>query len=168
MKKLLSILLSILLFTNCSTEDQRKTLAYIESTPISPVEKITLLLTKNIPSTKEYRVIVLTFTDVSGNPHKLGTIFSEKVTTELVKRGNVKVLDRYIYGKILEEKNLTLTGGVQLNTIKKIGEYLKLDAIVVGIISSYTNGIELNCRMLEPNTGMIISAEETYIPLTTD
>lgn len=70
-----------------------------------------------------------------------------------------------MYSPELEKNDLSLNGGVVLEDLKKIGKLFSLDAIVTGIVSNNVNGLDINCRMIDPKTGYIIGAEEVFYPL---
>jgi len=127
----------------------------------TPMERIAETLTKKLP-TQNSRVIVLTFTTTEGKEHKLGSLFAEKLTTDIVRRGNIIVLDRILFSRQLQENQLTLSSGSDLTEIRKIGELLSLHAIVTGMITSFNNGYGLNCRIIDPKTGFILAAEEAF------
>ncbi|MCB1190567.1 MAG: hypothetical protein H7A23_26940 [Leptospiraceae bacterium] len=131
----------------------------------NPFRKFYLWVFPPIVKEKTYRIIVLSFTTISGKEHKLGNILAEKLTTELAKSTNMKVLDRLMYSPELEKNDLSLNGGVVLEDLKKIGKLFSLDAIVTGIVSNNVNGLDINCRMIDPKTGYIIGAEEVFYPL---
>ncbi|MBP9886226.1 MAG: curli production assembly/transport component CsgG domain protein [Leptospiraceae bacterium] len=127
----------------------------------TPMERIAQTLTKKLP-TQNSRVIVLTFTTTEGKEHKLGSLFAEKLTTDIVRRENIIVLDRLLFSRQLQENQLTLSSGSDLAEIRKIGELLGLNAIVTGMITSFNNGYGLNCRIIDPKTGFILAAEEAF------
>lgn len=111
------------------------------------------------------RVIVLTFydRDNSRKDPRIGELISEKLTTELVKKDQFHVLDRGIYGKILRGKGLNLNGDIDMLTMKKIADQLKVDGIITGIIYEYGDGIFVNARLLEVESGLILKAEEVFV-----
>lgn len=127
----------------------------------TPMERIAETLTKKIPS-QNSKLLVLTFTTTEGKEHKLGSLFAEKLTTDIVRKGNVIVLDRILYSKQIQENNLRLSSGNDLQEIRKIGELLGLHAIVTGMITTFNNGYGLNCRIIDPKTGFILAAEEAF------
>ncbi len=127
----------------------------------TPLEKIAETLTKKI-TTPNARLIVLTFTNTEGKEHKLGSLFAEKLTTDLVRRESVVVLDRLLFAKQIQANQLTLNSSSDLSEMKKIGELLGLNAIVTGMITSFNNGYGLNCRIIDPKTGFILAAEEAF------
>ena len=104
----------------------------------------------------------MTFTTTEGKEHKLGSLFAEKLTTDIVRRENIIVLDRLLFSRQLQENQLTLSSGSDLAEIRKIGELLGLNAIVTGMITSFNNGYGLNCRIIDPKTGFILAAEEAF------
>lgn len=133
----------------------------LEANTQTPLEKIAETLTKKI-TTPNARLIVLTFTTTEGKEHKLGSLFAEKLTTDLVRRESVVVLDRLLFAKQIQAHQLTLSSGSDLSEMKKIGELLGLHAIVTGMITSFNNGYGLNCRIIDPKTGFILAAEEAF------
>lgn len=161
------VFLCMVLFINCSliTANTKKSPQQNASTNElnlqTPMERIAETLTKKIPA-QNSRVIVLTFTTTDGTEHKLGSLFAEKLTTDIVRRGNVIVLDRILFSKRLQENQLTLSSASDLNEIRRIGELLGVHAIVTGMITSFNNGYGLNCRIIDPKTGFILAAEEAF------
>ena len=68
-----------LLTANTKKPSQGNTL---EANTQTPLEKIAETLTKKI-TTPNARLIVLTFTTTEGKEHKLGSLFAEKLTTDI-------------------------------------------------------------------------------------
>jgi TolB-like protein len=156
------ILTIILLFTTdfCMSE-REKQLAIIESYSKPPFERLAETLSKNVSSNNK-RTIVLSFITSEGKEHKYGIVFAEKLTTELVKQKEIIVLDRLMFGKKLKDNSLDLAVGADLASVRKIGEILNIDSVVVGIATPFANGYDLNVRMIDAKTGLILSAEEAY------
>ncbi|MCE9500977.1 MAG: curli production assembly/transport component CsgG domain protein, partial [Leptospira sp.] len=107
-------------------------------------------------------------TDTEGKPHRLGRILAEKLTTEIVKKSRASVLDRLMFEKTLQENNLSLTGSLDVTLSKKVGDILKVDAVIMGIIHPFGSGVDINCRVIDTRTGIILSAEEAYYPTGQD
>jgi TolB-like protein len=139
----------------------KKTVAIIDPNLKPPFEKIAESLSKGI-NTAEKRVLVITFIGQDGNPHKYGQIFAEKLTTELVKTRKMIVLDRFLMYKKIQEKGMSIHSTPDLDTIRQLSNLLNLDAVAIGIVTPFTNGYELNCRMIDSKSGLILSAEESY------
>lgn len=133
----------------------------VENNLPTPLEKIAESFSKKM-NTANSRLIVLTFTNADGKEHKLGNIFAEKLTTDLVRKGSFVVLDRLVYAKKLNENQLDLASGTDLSELKRIGEVLGLNLVVTGILTGYNSGFGINCRLIDPKTGLILSAEEAF------
>ncbi len=108
-------------------------------------------------------MIVLTFTSSDGTSNIYGSILSEKLTTELVKKDRFHILDRMVNEKTLKERGLSLESSPDLETLRKIGDTLRVDVLVTGIISSYQNGVFVNTRLIEIKSGLILKAEEVFV-----
>lgn len=162
----LYFLIPVLLLVSCfSLNDQKKnnTTLYIDTVPQPPFEKVAETLTRKITA-QGFKLIVMTFSSTEGKEHKNGSLYAEKITTEIAKRGNVIVLDRLLFSRKLTENNLNLVSGSDFSQIKKIGEVLGVDAVVTGVVTPYASGYDVNCRLIDAKTGMILSAEEAFYP----
>ena len=158
--KLLIPLICILL-TYCSSEDGKKRSVYVDGNPKTPFEKISETIAGSVPDSK-MRAIVLTFVGQDGDPHRYGQIFAEKLTTELAKKKKMILLDRFVYFKKVKESGMSLHSTPDLQTIRQLGELLDVHLVVIGIVTPFTNGYELNCRAIEVKTGLIMGAEEGF------
>lgn len=57
---------------------------------------------------------------------------------------------------------MSLHSTPDLQTIRQLGELLDVHLVVIGIVTPFTNGYELNCRAIEVKTGLIMGAEEGF------
>lgn len=168
--KFIRILISTLLisfsFIGCYTIDGEERRVSRPPAP-SPIEILANSLSEAGFKIRGKKIIVLTFYDRDGNrvDPRLGELISEKLTTELVKKGGFQLLDRGIYGKILKSKGLNLSGDMDLTTMKKVASHLKVDGIVTGILYKYGDGVFVNARLLDIDTGMILKAEEVFLSI---
>lgn len=145
-------------------DDEERRVANRPPAP-SPMEILARSLSQGGFKIRGKRIIVLTFYDRDGDrvDPRLGELISEKLTTELVKKGDFQVLDRGIYGKHLRTKGLNLNGDVDMATTRKIARELQVDGIVTGILYKYGEGIFVNARFLEVESGLILKAEEVFL-----
>jgi TolB-like protein len=168
--KFIRIFTSLLFFslasTGCYTIEGEERRVSRPPAP-SPIEILANSLSEAGFKIRGKKIIVLTFYDRDGNrvDPRLGELISEKLTTELVKKGGFQVLDRGIYGKILKSKGLNLNGDMDLATMKKVASYLKVDGIVTGILYKYGDGVFVNTRLLDIDTGLILKAEEVFLSI---
>jgi TolB-like protein len=161
--KLIAIVLFPFLLLSCIWDDEYKTRQ--KPPPPSPIEILAKSLSLGGFRLRGKRVIVLTFYDRDETrlEPRFGELISEKLTTELVKIGDFQILDRGIYGKILQNKGLSLDGNVDMATLKKIAEALQVDGVITGILYKYRDGIFVNTRLLDIDSGVILKAEEVFV-----
>ncbi|NBU97821.1 MAG: curli production assembly/transport component CsgG domain protein [Spirochaetia bacterium] len=153
------LIIFIILLFSCSSD--KKQLVFMDTYPKTVFETVADTISKNLKENIK-RVIVLTFITQEGKEHKMGVMFAERLTTELVKQNKVTVLDRLMFKSKLQEKSLTLSGNPDLAYVKQIGDVLNIDAVVVGIVTPYATGYDINCRLIDVKTGLILAAEEGY------
>lgn len=155
---------SLLILSQCSFPGfgfgREKQTVFIDSAPRSTFAKIADTLASD---GKERKLIVLTFLNSEGREHKMGNMFAEKLTTELVKQKNFTVLDRVLFSKKLKDNSIDLNSSPDLNYIRKVGELLSVDSVVAGVITpAAASGFDINARLIDAKTGMILSAEEAF------
>ncbi len=161
---------TILFFLGCSSLEKEKPVYFINPNPPSAFEKISESISRREieNSSKPKKIIVLNFTNIEGKEHVYGKIFAEKLTTELVKQKKFIVLDRMVYLKKIQEAGLSLSGNVEPVTLKKLGEILNIDYVIVGLVLPKASGYDINCRLIDIKTGLILEAEEGFYAETND
>jgi TolB-like protein len=111
--------------------------------------------------TNTYIVTSFTNLDKLGDTTALGRLISENL---------MHGLQRHKW-QILE---LRLTKGVDINTegefslsrdINKLKDEYKISGIVTGTYSAAEGNLTINARVIDVNTGIVISSAQTYIPL---
>lgn len=113
---------------------------------------------------KDYRdrdkvAAVAGFSYADGRASGDGDVISERLTTELVKRPGLKVVERKTIEKMFAELKLQQSGAIGPETAKKLGKMLGADWVLVGTLSELPGGLlELNARLVEAESGRIISA----------
>lgn len=91
-------------------------------------------------------------------------VVSERITTELTKRGGVLLVERSLLAKIMSEQRLSLTGALDAANSRKLGAILNVDAVVCGtIVALGEDRLELNARIIKADTGEIIGAAKTEV-----
>lgn len=88
----------------------------------------------------------------------LGFGTSELLITRLSETGIFNIVDRKNLDKSLKEISLGMTGLLDENTIAQAGKMLGADIIVVGSISELGNYFNLNVRLIEVETGKILTS----------
>ena len=103
-------------------------------------------------------IAVVEFTDLDGKESRMGKLLTERLITRLVDSKEVEVIERSQLNKVLEELKLSLSGVVDSASAQKIGQVLGVEAIVSGTIVDLKDKWEVNARMINTETGAILSA----------
>ena len=105
-------------------------------------------------------VIPFRYLGVSGPAaEEAGEAVAEKLTTELVKLGGLKVIERALLEKILEEHRLRLSGAMDIKEAAQIGGLAGAGAIITGTLQNLRNQkVEINARLIEVKTGAVLAA----------
>ncbi|PJZ44322.1 FlgO family outer membrane protein [Leptospira brenneri] len=147
----------------CYVGEEREVVVQPKKTPVPPLEQLAISLSESGFYFKPQRLVVLTFLDHEGKKSPYGEILAEKLTTELVKKDRFQILDRLANQKVLKEAGLGLDTTTDTATLRKIGDVLKLDVIITGIVTPYQDGVFVNTRLIEIKSGLILKADEVYV-----
>ena len=111
------------------------------------------------------KVCVMPFLYIGAGPDSRGgAVVSERLNTELIKKGGLQVLERRLLDKVLAQLKLQGGGPVDEAQAKKAGGLLGADYVVSGSIFKKTDGtLELNARAVETATGLVKAAVKTPI-----
>lgn len=124
-------------------------------------------LAKGAASLKNKKIAVLAFPYHDGKISSGSTLISERLTTLMVDRKGVRVIERRLIEQLLAEKKLDETGIVSQENLKSIGTVLDVDAVVTGTLIDFDNGkTEINARMIRTDSGEVVSAGNETIART--
>ena len=106
------------------------------------------------------RVAVLSFIPADGSSANDGWNLAEKLTTQVVRAGQVQTVERSLLKKLLEEHGLGKTGLLDPFTLKKLGKVFSVEGVITG--SFVTVGAEtvVQARLINIETGVIVLASE--------
>lgn len=96
----------------------------------------------------------------------MGGIVAEWFITALVKEGRFDVIERSNLQKIIQEQKLGMSGLVEGSTAASVGKVLGVKTIITGSVMSLPNGLEVNARIIDVETGSILAAENVSSPTT--
>jgi len=133
--------------------------AYAGSVYLTTAEK----LAKDMASGA--KVCVMPFLYIGAGPDSRGgAVVSERLNTELIKKGGLRVLERRLMDKVLAQLKLAGAGLADEAQAEKTGKLLGADYVVSGSIFKRTDGtLELNARAVETATGLVKAAVKTPI-----
>lgn len=109
------------------------------------------------------RVSVLPFVPADGSDARGGWDLSERLTTEVVHAGAVRVVERPLLGKILEEERLARTGILDQSSPSALGNVARIEGIITGTFVSSGNETVLNARLIDAETGVVLAAAERAV-----
>jgi len=109
---------------------------------------------------KKTKVAVVDFQENGAFDVKdVGKIVAEWFTTALVNTGRFDVIERRLLQQILEEQKMGVTGLIDPRSASRLGKVLGVKTVVSGTVQSYDGVSEINVRLLNVETGSIITAE---------
>ena len=106
------------------------------------------------------RVVVMPFEAADGGSPRDGWNISEKILTQLVRTGKVQTLERTMLKALMEEHQLGRTGALDSLTLRKLGKMLSAEGIIVGSFVGLGREVEINARLINTETGVIIAASQ--------
>jgi len=138
----------------------------IRATASEPIRKLARELAKPLRKMKHPRVGLLSFPYHDGKVSSGSSIVSERLTTEMAEIEGVRVVERSLIQKILEEQHLSQTGLLDPNAAQRIGKVLDVDIIVCGTLIDTDGETEVNARSLKADTGEVLAASRVMIKTT--
>ena len=124
-------------------------------------------LTDGIKDRPSLKVAALEFPYTSGKTSEGSVIVQERLTTLLAQNKKVTLIERSLLKKVMEELKLQVSGAMDEETVKKLGKMLGADAVVTGTLNDLKDGqTEVNARIVEAETGKILSAANAVIKKT--
>ena len=123
-----------------------------------------LLVASALPvSAAEYRKIKVAVLDFqqqgSFETAGVGRIAAEWLTTSLVETGRFEIIERRLLQQIVDEQKMGVSGLLDPSSASRIGRLLGVKTVVTGTIQHYENTFELNVRLINVETGAIVTAD---------
>lgn len=97
----------------------------------------------------------------------VGKIVAEWFTTSLVEAGRFEVIERRLMQQILQEQKMGTSGLLDPSSASRLGKLLGVKTVVTGTVQSYERTYELNVRLINVETGAIITADRVRAGSTT-
>lgn len=123
-----------------------------------------LLLCLVHPSNAETGRIKIAVLDFQQNgefeTRDVGKMVAEWFTTSLVETGRFDVIERRLLQQIINEQKIGKSGIVEATGASRIGKILGVKTVVTGTVQSFDGSLEVNARVINAETGSIISAEK--------
>ena len=165
------LLICVIIFSGCSKQIAVVTDAkYYEG----KIDILTEQLLKSIPKEKVEakegklinRVAVMDFVNSNGRVSALGKYLGSKLSETIIEKNYFKVAQRGEVLDALKNSNIIFTGVMNNETIKKLGEKLKVDAVFFGEIVDLGTNIDVNIKFILVKDGEMLSAASIDIERT--
>lgn len=108
-------------------------------------------------------IAVLPFENKGGDPTVSGTV-QDKMITSLYSLKRFKIIERSQIDKVMNEQKLGMTGAIDPDRAVKVGKMIGVDAILIGAISCTENSVGIDARLIDTESGVIITAKDAYSP----
>lgn len=106
------------------------------------------------------RVAVLPFIPADGSSSHDGWSISEKLTTQVVRGGQVQAVERSLLKQLMDEQQLGQTGILEQSMLKKIGKVFAVEGVITGSFVTLGSEVVVQARLINVETGVIIMASE--------
>jgi TolB-like protein len=133
----------------------------------SDLKQVAVSLARDINAGNRHTITVADFTDLQGNVTELGRFISEELSSQLVLDAkSFTVVERIQLAAILKEHQISISGLVDPATIKKLGQFAGVDAIVTGTLVPFSDSVRLTAKVLDVSTAKMMAVSTADMPRT--
>lgn len=129
-----------------------------EKTLDRAIDVLVQQIVSSLPAEKKPLTAVLDFNDLSGNVSAFGRLVGEELVTKLFQTKRVRVVERGLLEKALNELKFNLSEVVDPARAKQLGKQVGADAIVTGTITDLGSSVKINARLIEVEKGDVLAA----------
>ncbi|MEW6001964.1 MAG: FlgO family outer membrane protein [Nitrospirota bacterium] len=131
------------------------------------IKSISSTVSESIVKSGKKTIAVVDFTDLQGNVTELGRFLAEELSVDLTTTAQgFEVIDRTHLKNILAEHKLSISGLVDPNTVKKLGQIAGVDAIITGSVTPFGDSIRATVKVIATDTAKMIGAAKGDIAKT--
>jgi len=124
-----------------------------------PLDELASNLSNQIKSTQTIRLAVLNFPYIDGFDSQGSKIVQERMSTTFSQNKKIRLVERALLNKVLEEKKLEMSGAFDEKTITELGKMLGVEAVLTGtLIDVNDTDTEINARIINVETGEIMAS----------
>jgi TolB-like protein len=120
---------------------------------------MTVLYAQNREKIPRIAVFELVDTNVAAEQEKYGEAIAGMLMTDLINGKVFQVIERSEVDRMMNEMAFQVSGAVDANTAKRIGEILGVDILVFGTVAKFGQVVETDIRLVDTQTGRAILAE---------
>lgn len=117
------------------------------------IEDLAQQITQSMVDQKKKKLVMMELPDLSGEITKFGKFLYEELISHLMMYKYFDVIEKKLYDNLLTESEGSVFN-VTADMSKEIGEKLGADAIAYGTISNLGSSVNVNIRLITPETGV--------------
>lgn len=122
------------------------------------MEALTRQISAGLPHDQPLLTAVLDFHDLAGNVTAFGRLVSEELVTKLSQTRMVRVVERSLLEKAMDELQLNQSERFDPHQAKQLGKQVGAEAIVTGTVADLGAMVKINARLIDVEKGNILSA----------
>lgn len=131
-----------------------------------PYDKLARELSE-ISVSSQTKIAIIPFSYVDKKKTDAGTVISERLTTRIVKLKTFKVIERQLLENVMQELHLETTGVVDVETTKRLGKILGVEALITGTIMDIGEDTsEINARTINAETAELLATSSVEVKRT--
>ena len=111
---------------------------------------------------------VINFVNLDGQVSMLGKHIAEEMSTGLAKWGDFKIVERALINKVIAEQKYALSDFFDLSKAASLGKLVGAQGIVIGTITELEKSFQVNARIIETETGEVLSTSGVEIKKDAD
>lgn len=121
------------------------------------IEQLSSEMAGKIAGKGKKTIAVVDFTDLEGNVTQLDRMVAEDFSVALAGAGKgFKVIERTHINRIIKEKKLSETGLIDTDTVRKLGKFIAVDALVTGTVTPFGDNMRVTVKILDTETAELI------------
>ena len=131
------------------------------------IENISSLMLNSIAKSGKKAIAVVDFTDLQGNVNELGRFLAEELSGTMANAAQgMDIIDRNHLKSIMAEHKLSMSGLLDPNTVKKVGQISGAEVLVTGTITPFGDSIRVACKAIDTGTARVIGSAKSDIAKT--
>lgn len=103
-------------------------------------------------------IIPLEDISLSAKSASIGMTVTEYINSRMAENKSIKVVERSMIDKVLQELNLNMTGLIDAENAKEAGKMIAADAIICGTVTEIGIYFDINIRIIDVENGKILSS----------
>lgn len=127
-------------------------------------------IAEELANSETRTLAVVDFTDLQGNVTELGRFLAEELSVALTGLGNpgegIEVVDRIHLKALLREHQLSLSGLLDPETAREVGQIAGVGALVTGTVTPLGDSVRLAVKVLHTESARIVTSTTANVPKT--